>query len=212
MNSYLQLPGCSVSSQSYNYIPCTKLARKIFERGWLPPTYLRASGIFGRDLFHARQRDCFIQALEVDQVTHRPLIAAMQVVLATFSLGQKDQNVIIKEKRVIEKARGFRHIIWTSFPPGMQGFKCQENAWISDSYSIWILLQYCMCTHTILVKTLTFGRGQQPYPLEGVLQHVFPSSHIPPSGQMRAEVRPTRARNSNPTCIFCGEFVSVWVL
>lgn len=44
----------------------------------------------------------------------------------------------------------------------------------------------CVCLFLAHTHALTLGSGQHPYPPPAVWQQVFPSSHIPPSGQMNA--------------------------
>ena len=49
-------------------------------------------------------------------------------------------------------------------------------------------------------QQLTCGSGQHPYPPWPFLQQVFLSSHMPPSGQTSAVLRPSRTRHKTPIC------------
>ena len=83
----------------------------------------------------------------MDQVTHSALIAAMQVVRATFSLGQKDHNVIIKEKRVIEKARGFSNNILIAFLQVCKVSNAKRMPEYLTATVFTVILYYCYSAH-----------------------------------------------------------------
>lgn len=51
---------------------------------------------------------------------------------------------------------------------------------------------------------LTCGSGQHPYPPAVFWQHVSLSSHMPPSGQTSAVLRPSSATNISTICRVCG--------
>lgn len=119
----------------------------------------------------------------------------------TFTFNSKPAHTVID---TYNKKRGKFVILLSIYKEQKSLWKINHmNSHVSTQVQVMTISGSFIEINPSSLKQLTCGSGQHPYPPSVFLQQVFLSSHMPPSGQTSAVLRPSTARNKIPIC-------SVW--